>query len=140
MPALLTWIRSACVMLLLAVMVWSVILGRSVLLTAGIAVCSHVGWKLGKWIHPRGYLACQIARMVLLALTVAGVVVLDLHPELDMAVLAQCGFSFGVLIALASPDGGGRRSRRTRRQWHLQHSFPVSHLPLHSASAIVRFL
>ena len=89
-------------------------------------------------IHARGDLAGQIPRAVLLGLNITGGVVLNLHPKLELAVLAQCCFTLGAVIALTSPDDRGRRSRRARRPQHLQLSSPLSHLALRNASAMVR--
>ena len=139
MFVLLVWLRSLCIMLLLAVLIWSLVLFHSALLTSALAVGSHLGWRLGRWIDTQGHLACQIARAVLLILTLAVAVMLNLNPHLELAVLTHCGFALGVLIALTSPRGGGRRSRRARRLRHLQVSFPtLLHRPLLSASAMVR--
>ena len=139
MLLLLGCIRFLCGVLLLTVLIWSLVLYHNTLLTAVLAVGSHLGWRLGRWIDAQGQLACQIVRAVLLILTLAMAMMLSLNPHLELAALTHCGFAVGVLIALTSPHGGGRRSRRARRTRHFQVSFPtMRHLPLRRTSASVR--
>ena len=110
-----TALRYSFVALILAVLGRSLMLWHSFLLTSCLVACSHLGWLLGRWIYARGELACQIARGCLMALTLVAAVTLNLvDPQIEMAALAHVGFGTGMLIALNSPRGGGRRSRRTR--------------------------
>lgn len=122
--SLLTSLRHLFTLLLLAVLTWSLMLGQNVLLTSAVVICSGLGWWLGRWVRVQGHLCCQIARAALMALALAGSVALQSHPPLELALLAYCGFAAGLMIALTSPRGGGRRSWRARFR-RLQGSFTL---------------